>query len=738
MKTLALSIIFTLALGISQAAIWPNPFTTNSGTALLYQGSADSTETNSGLMSSNAWVQSEWMPNQGEGAFRTPPLGVAGWFGAFDGSSWISTNGANDISNELRVATQTLSPFGYNYFILDDGWGNTNLGPNGLMQLHQNISNYFGSGTLGVSNFITCFHTNGWKVGFYVDGDDKSYSNAGFQHGLGDTLLRTNVETWGRFGLDFIKSSHGLFDLQIIASSVAQTGYPILLSAVNQNKPLPTIFPAMMNDWRIAAGGDITSYAQLLNWTDAIQSNKWYSWAHPGRFIDLDYVGGERQSGDSIYATKTHLVLCALLSAPIEDDAALSDPSQVWFTNRDLLAIDQDPAVIAAQRLIQTNNCDVYLKPLGSQAGPQYALGILNRSTLTPTNVTLYFTNLAPLFASGNENWSAYDCVSNSGWVCNNTNQFTVSLSTNDSRLWRLKPGYFATTNVVSVSYPDSITLNVVSNGTPMTVYSGWDVDASNYVARAGLTNQTEIIAAAEAVCLGKQHGWWNKMDCLYLFMGSTSNSTAQNMMSPNYGVQWHGGVTFAWDGATADGSTGYGDTQFTPSTASSPKYTAASAFEFAYVQSTSLPNVNGRVIGAQHGTGYTILYGASPNMVAVLNNLTFTMAPNWVTDGITGNASGPWACSREDSFPVTIGASAYKALAYHSFQIDAGDTTASTGVPDVSVFIFASNAGAGATLFQAGTLSAIALGGGFNPSEYAVFLNDMNVVENMRRLKIP
>jgi hypothetical protein len=183
----------------------------------------------------------------------------------------------------------------------------------------------------------------------------------------------------------------------------------------------------------------------------------------------MDYIGAEWYGGGGFAATKTHVVICALFSSPIYDDAAIGGPSTWWFTNDNLIAIDQDPAVICATRWIQTNGCDVYLKPLGTPTGPQYALGIVNRSSITPTNVTLYLTNLPPLFDMRfSPNWSAFDCATNVGWAWQNTNAFSVTIDTNNCVLWRLFPsgqyGFIISTNYISGqfytnNYPNNISI---------------------------------------------------------------------------------------------------------------------------------------------------------------------------------------------------------------------------------------------------------------------------------------
>lgn len=412
-------------------------------------------ETNNGLQATNDFLRGEWLSQQQEGVSRLPPLAIAGWFGSFDNGAWTNTTaGVHGISNSLYDASQTLYPFGYRYLLLDDGWGNTNLGANGLEQLSYSLQATFGTGTAGVANFINTIHTGtngmpGWKLGVYLDGGT-GLSTGGFQHGIGGGILQTNIGTLGRYGLDFLKQDSFEFELEQTASVIGNNGYPIYFTGAEQfgDGPLPAIYPAMMNSWRSVSGGDITSYAQLIRWTDVAMTNSWWHWVKPGHFIDMDYIGGASSNGGGTLANRTHLMICALFSAPIEDDAGFFNAGAFYiplFTNSAVLAIDQDPAVICARRYFRTNNCDVYVKPLGSPAGPQFALGVVNRGA-PATNVTLNFTNLYPLFASRSDKWSAYDCISNH-WVLTNSLSFSVNVETNDCILWKIYPGFPPSTN---------------------------------------------------------------------------------------------------------------------------------------------------------------------------------------------------------------------------------------------------------------------------------------------------
>lgn len=57
--------------------------------------------------------------------------------------------------------------------------------------------------------------------------------------------------------------------------------------------------------------------------------------------------------------------------------------------------------------------------------------------------------------------------------------------------------------------------------------------------------------------------GVWPKMKVIYPFVGSTSDQHAVNLVSDAYSITWHGAASHSRFGVQFDGSTGYGDTNF-------------------------------------------------------------------------------------------------------------------------------------------------------------------------------
>jgi hypothetical protein len=90
-----------------------------------------------------------------------------------------------------------------------------------------------------------------------------------------------------------------------------------------------------------------------------------------------------------------------------------------------------------------------------------------------------------------------------------------------------------------------------------------FDDDSRSFVIRSGITSPVQIKAVCDLTRDLKNAGLWQRMIAFYPFVGSTSNSTAQNLISTNHGIAWRGTNHFT-NGITGDGSSGYGNTGIT------------------------------------------------------------------------------------------------------------------------------------------------------------------------------
>jgi alpha-galactosidase len=112
---------------------------------------------------------------------------------------------------------------------------------------------------------------------------------------------------------------------------------------------------------------------QILDLQDGIES-----YAGPGHWNDPDMLEvGNGGMTNTEY--RSHFSLWCLMAAPLmagNDLEHMSDETRAILTNKELIAVDQDPAGIQAKRVKKDNGLEVWVKQL-SDGGR--AVGLLNR-----------------------------------------------------------------------------------------------------------------------------------------------------------------------------------------------------------------------------------------------------------------------------------------------------------------------------------------------------------------------
>ena len=114
--------------------------------------------------------------------------------------------------------------------------------------------------------------------------------------------------------------------------------------------------------------------------------------AGPGHWNDPDFlqVGNQALNLDE---DKTQMTLWSLLAAPLfssTDVTKLSNAQLAILTNREVIAVDQDPKGIQGHRLSQMGPLQVWAKPL---SGGRMAVGLIN-SGESPSSVSVNFSDV--------------------------------------------------------------------------------------------------------------------------------------------------------------------------------------------------------------------------------------------------------------------------------------------------------------------------------------------------------
>ncbi|HWC61619.1 MAG TPA: hypothetical protein VHC44_18145 [Verrucomicrobiae bacterium] len=654
---------------------------------------------NSGIITTNDYAKLNSYPNGFGVMSPLPPVVMNTWWANWQGAAnttnamkYFSTNGILDLAKKYHT------PF---YYVLDDFWMDRTNIPNGILQPDPKL---WPSGMKVIADQA---HALGIQFGIYPQSAGWGISPANF-YGNG-----TNLLAWG---VDYLKFELGypggpLGDVYALSSLLHPfwtNGHPVFIeSACAIWSPL---FTGMVQSPRCIVLGDVYSYENLMARADLTRTFTPVT-IGPGRgfFPSVDYVNFNLTQDQR----RAHWTIEAMIPAAWGFSFWTNNINIVMpdLTNEDVFSINQDPLVSPGFLATSNNYVNVYERRCVSNT---FAISIENRNRYA-TNYTLWFTNLPGVPST---------CVIRDCWAHTNylaTDSFTIQVNPTSAALLRFTPAGATVTNILAVNWPGSMVVSTVVNGVQTISYAPLDLITSNYIARAGLTNNpSEMLMAAVVVSLGKQHGWWNNWDALYLFRGSTSNSTAQNLISTNYTISWQtNGMSFDWTGVTGDGISSYGDTHFNPVTAIAPHYTTQSGSFFILNRTPAPAGANG-FIGASLSLKAGLYCDSNTHSLGFfgLNTSSTLDDVNVLIEPDSGDFSGYILANRSAANAQTI---------FHDqFTGNFLDGTAATGVPNASFYILGVNNDGGLSYPCSCNLSLAGFGAGMTASQWLVFENDM------------
>ncbi len=233
---------------------------------------------------------------------------------------------------------------------------------------------------------------------------------------------------------------------------------------------------------------------------------------------------------------------------------------------------------------------------------------------------------------------------------------------------------------------------------------------ATSFVARTSGLDATHTTNYTNLICGMVTDGTWSSLDVLYVFATNSTGNAALNLVSSSFNATTHATLTFSADhGWTGDGSAGYIDTGFNPSTAGGH-----------FVQNSS--SMGAYVLSGATGTfaemGY-LIGGNDTRMIPSFGGTLFIWAVNSNAQVASSNSvvASSWIETR-------TGASA-QALYKNGASLFT-DTTASQTVPNSDIFVFAENTGS-PTSFSPHALSAAFIGGGLTSGNAGLVASRLN-----------
>jgi alpha-galactosidase len=348
------------------------------------------------------------LPRAQEGPLAaTPPMGWNSWnkFGCNVGEDLIRQMADAMVKSGMKNA-------GYQYVVMDDCWQvsrdqNGNIVPD---------PQRFPSGIKALADYI---HARGLKFGIYSDAGSKTC--AGRPGGLGHEYQ--DALQYAAWGVDYLKydwcnttTQDAQASYAVIRNALNTAGRPVVLSVCEWGTTKPWLWGKAVggNLWRTT--GDIndkweTKNKQSLGMLDILDLQvALESFAGPGHWNDPDML--EVGNGGMTTAEyRAHFSLWSILAAPLiagNDLRNMSPEIQAILTNKEVIAVNQDPLGIEGRRVRKEGDLEVWARPL--QDGSR-AVVLLNRAA-SEREITVSWENLnypGHLSASIRDLWKGGD-----------------------------------------------------------------------------------------------------------------------------------------------------------------------------------------------------------------------------------------------------------------------------------------------------------------------------------------
>ncbi|MDH6110170.1 hypothetical protein P3T36_006666 [Kitasatospora sp. MAP12-15] len=307
------------------------------------------------------------------GLAKTPPMGWNDW----------NTFGCN-VSEKLveqiadTMVASGMQQAGYQYVNIDDCWMSKsrdaagNLVPDPVK---------FPDGITGVAAYV---HSKGLKLGIYESAG--TMTCAGYPGSLGHE--DADAASFASWGVDYLKYDNcnnqnipGQQRYQAMGAALAKTGRPIVYSLCNWgNENVASWGAGVGNLWRTT--GDISAdFGSMLG--NFHTNVALAAGAGPGAWNDPDML--EVGNGMTPIEDQSEFSLWAAMAAPLISGADLrtaTPQTMAIYTNRDVIAVDQDPLGKQGVEIANSGGLDVLAKPL---ADGSVAVALFNENATTAT-----------------------------------------------------------------------------------------------------------------------------------------------------------------------------------------------------------------------------------------------------------------------------------------------------------------------------------------------------------------
>jgi alpha-galactosidase len=322
---------------------------------------------------------------------RTPPMGWNSW------NVWgLAVDDAKVRAAADWLVRSGLADAGYSYINIDDAWeGERNaegvLEPNDKFPDMRALANYV--------------HAKGLKLGIYSSPGE--WTCGGYAASLGHEVI--DAKTWADWGIDYLKYDWCSYESAAKDHSQPELEKPYrvmraALDATDRDIVFSLCQYGMgdVSTWGAEVGGNLwrTTYDITDSWSSmtglGFAQAGLATFAGPGHWNDPDMlVVGRLGWGPSLHDTRltkneqlTHITLWSMLAAPLLigcDLTAIDDFTLALLTHPEMIAIDQDPLGVQAERIKKDGNVEIWQRDLADGSA---AVALFNRGRRA-TEVTL-------------------------------------------------------------------------------------------------------------------------------------------------------------------------------------------------------------------------------------------------------------------------------------------------------------------------------------------------------------
>jgi alpha-galactosidase len=301
------------------------------------------------------------------GLALTPPMGWNSW-------NRFACNVTEDLVKSAAdaIVSTGMKDAGYEYIVIDDCWQVSRDAAGNIVA----DAKTFPSGIKALADYV---HSKGLKFGIYSDAGTMTCAKrpGSRGHEFQDALQ------YAAWGVDYLKydwCNTGTENAQAAYSTMRDAlkaaGRPIVFSLCEWGSNKPWLWARDVgNLWRTT--GDISdcweckkghlSFAQILDLQVGLET-----YAGPGHWNDPDMleVGN---GGMTTTEYRSHFSLWCILAAPLmagNDLKNMSPDIKDILTNREVIAVDQDPLGMQGHRVRKDGDSEVWAKQLkdGSRA----------------------------------------------------------------------------------------------------------------------------------------------------------------------------------------------------------------------------------------------------------------------------------------------------------------------------------------------------------------------------------